>query len=195
MAHGLLDGTDTLHMYRHDVESLFYVILILATHYEIQTPSEAEDGGIRMRQGLGELPYQAWFDQPSYKALGAFKQAFLSNFEPLDLSPTFEGLRSWLVKLRAAFSRGYRTKQHYQSLLQGEEDQAEEPVAFNDETLGGNVDYFALINPVLNPKGKLKELTISYPPNNLRPRPAPLKLTFELVPLDTTPSNTVLPPT
>ena len=30
MAHGLLDGSDPIHLYRHDLESLFYTTLILA---------------------------------------------------------------------------------------------------------------------------------------------------------------------
>ena len=58
MAHDLLDGSDALHLYRHDLESLFYVMLILATHYEIQHPTEEGEGGLRMRQGLEELPYE-----------------------------------------------------------------------------------------------------------------------------------------
>ena len=48
MAHGLLLGWDALHLYRHDLESLFYIILILATHYEIQASEEGKKGGIRM---------------------------------------------------------------------------------------------------------------------------------------------------
>jgi len=68
MAVGLLDGTDALHLYRHDAESRFYIMLILATHYEIK---KGEGGGLRTRQGLQELPYQSWFDQPFYKGLAA----------------------------------------------------------------------------------------------------------------------------
>ena len=56
MADRLLDGTDTLHLYRHDVESLFYIMVILATHYEIQAPKKGEEGGVRMR--LGKLPFE-----------------------------------------------------------------------------------------------------------------------------------------
>ena len=32
MANGLLKRTDRIHMYRHDMEFFFYIILILATH-------------------------------------------------------------------------------------------------------------------------------------------------------------------
>ena len=45
MARGLLDGSDTFNMYRHDVESLFYIILILATRYEIEAPEQGKGGG------------------------------------------------------------------------------------------------------------------------------------------------------
>jgi len=58
MAHGLLKGTDKLHLYRHDVESIFHIMLILATQYEIQAPKEGKGGGVRARQGLKELPYK-----------------------------------------------------------------------------------------------------------------------------------------
>ena len=50
MAFGLLDGTDALHLYRHDVESLFHVMLIMATHHEIQPRRKGEAGGVRMRE-------------------------------------------------------------------------------------------------------------------------------------------------
>ena len=51
MAHGLLSGEDPLHLYRHDVESIFHVMLILVTHYEIQALEGGESGGLRMREG------------------------------------------------------------------------------------------------------------------------------------------------
>ena len=44
MVYKLLGGSDVLHLYRHDLESLFYVMLILATHYEIQPPTKKEGG-------------------------------------------------------------------------------------------------------------------------------------------------------
>ncbi|KAF9647592.1 hypothetical protein BDM02DRAFT_3187837 [Thelephora ganbajun] len=84
-AHGLLDGIDALHIYRHDVESLFYVMLILATHHEIETPGKEGSGGVRTRRGLEELPYQEWFDQSSYKALASFKQTSFSRLGELNL--------------------------------------------------------------------------------------------------------------
>lgn len=47
MAHGLLDGSDDRHLYRHDPESLFYIMLIVATHYEIQLGNCVRDGDVK----------------------------------------------------------------------------------------------------------------------------------------------------
>ena len=50
MAYGLLGEEDPVHLYRHDLESLFYVMLMLAARYEIQAPGEGrETGGLRTR--------------------------------------------------------------------------------------------------------------------------------------------------
>ena len=169
MASGLLDGTDAVHLYRHDVESLFYIMLILATHYEIQAPRKGEDGGIRTREGLKALPYQEWFDQPSYKALAFFKQGFFSNLSHLNLSPTFEDFRGWLGTLRLAFRRGVRAKQTHEEdlmFLQQQQDGGEDVPTFDDETLAGHITYSALLGPVRNPKGKLKGLVIRYDPQS-----------------------------
>jgi len=154
----MLDGTDALHLYRHDVESLFYVMVILATHYEIEVPKKDGGGGVQMRGG--KLPFEGWFDEPSYKNLACFKRGFLWEFEALDLSPTFEDFRGWLVRLRKSFSRGFIAKQQWLE----EEESCDEgtPTPFDDETLGGHVHYSALIGPVRNLKGKLKGLVIRY---------------------------------
>lgn len=172
MAYGLLRGSDALHLYRHDLESLFYIMLILATHYEIQLPTEEEEGGLHMRQGLEELPYEMWFDQPSYRTLASLKYDFLSGSERLDLSPDFEDFRNWLGRLRRSFRKGFRAKQiheeltaHSEPMTQSDESEDEAESEFDDETLGGRVDYSTLISPVRKLKGKLEGLTIRYDPS------------------------------
>ena len=171
MAYGLLKGSDPLHLYRHDLESLFYIMLILATHYEIQLPTEGEQGGLRTRQGLEELPYQMWFDQRSYRALASFKRDFIQELDDLDIPPSFEDFRGWLEEIRLSFRRGIRSQGIY-----AEEEAArrrrrdnglkdEGAPMFDDETLGGHVNYSALINPARELKGKLKGLIIRYDPS------------------------------
>ena len=167
MASGLLDGTDTVHLYRHDVESLLYIMLILATHYEIQAPMEGKGGGVRAREDLRCLPYQGWFDQPGYESLACFKEGFISKFRVLNLSPTFEDFRAWLEDLHLAFGRGLRAKQTHkeQSVvllrrqLAGTSEGKTLPT-FNDETLGGNITYSMLVDSARNLKGKLEGLVV-----------------------------------
>ena len=168
MAFGLLDGSDGLHLYRHDVESFFYVMLIMATQYKIQARRKGDAGGVRMRQG--KLPFDLWFDEPSYVKLAFFKKGFLLDLEYLDLSPTFEDFRGWLVKLRRSFNRGLLcAKQHKSDEDAMESCDEGSPAPFDEETLGGYVNYSALTDPARNLKGKLKGLVIRY-----RSQPPPL---------------------
>jgi hypothetical protein len=198
MAHGLLDGTDPLHLYRHDVESLFYIMLILATHYEIQASKKGEVGGVRMRQG--KLPFERWFDQPSYEDLASFKLTFFSKLGAFEVSPSFKDFRSWLLHLQASFTGGFQAKAQHdfqqgmqRQLLMDTSEKAEdkvEPAAFDDETLGGHVTYSALIRPARHPTGALKGLSIRFDPPSLLPPPSDWcgsRLTPELVPGNTTP--------
>ena len=127
-------------------------------------------GGLRTRKGLRELPYQTWFDQPIYEGLATYKKAFFSEFKHLNLSPTFEDFRGWLLKLRKSFSRGFWAKQQRLEDDDTDDDDGEEPcdedtpAPFDNETVGGHVHYSALIGPVRNLKGKLKDLVIRYDP-------------------------------
>jgi hypothetical protein len=147
-------------------------MLILATHYDIQVPTEKEDGRLRMRQGFKELPYQKWFDQPSYEILASLKQTFFSSLQPLNLSPDFESFRDWLDDLRVSFRFGIRAKETYEDRLitlrhrqSGGGLGVEVTPKFDDETLGGHADYFALIDPVRRLKGELEGLIIRYDPS------------------------------
>ena len=169
MAAGLLKGIDTLHLYRHDVESLFYIMLILATHYEIYIPEEeGQQGGLRMRQGLKTLPFEAWFDQPLYTTLGSVKNDFLAGSAPLDLSPTFEEFRDWIEDLYRSFRRGFLSKRNYEEDLEdfrkGRGGRSGDELApqFDDETLGGRVSYSTLIDPARHLRGKLEGLIVRY---------------------------------
>jgi len=170
MAYGLLRGSDLLHLYRHDLESLFYIMLILATHYEIRPRTEKEEGGLRMRQGLEELPYEMWFGQPTYKALASFKRDFISDLEDLDLSPAFKDLHDWLWDLRLSFRQGIRVREiHEESAAlrryQGCASEGENAPGFDYETLGGHVGYSAFTDPVRKLQGTLQGLIVRYDPS------------------------------
>ena len=163
MAYGLLRGSDTFHLYRHDVESLFYIILILTTRYEIRASKKGEEGGLQKRQGLDTLPYDLWFNQPSYVALASFKQNFLMTSSNLDLSPEFEDFSGWLEDLRRSFRKGVRSEDdHAEALRDWRKRQIGAAPQFDVETMGEHVGYSTLISPTRNLTGKLEGLTIRY---------------------------------
>ena len=170
MAYGLLDGSDPVHLYRHDVESIFYIILILATHYEIQAPKGTEGGGVRIRQG--HLQFQDWFEISNYAGLSAWKSDFFTRLKRFEVSPSFKGLRGWLRKLHRAFQDGFAAANRNQSLQEAQtEDSGDEDALppFDWETLGGHITYSALIQPVRGFTGELEGLAIRYDPTSRIP--------------------------
>ena len=170
MAHELLDGLEGLHLYRHDLESLFYVMLIVATHYEIQPRTEKEEGGLRMRQGLEALPYQKWFGEPTYDTLASHKRDFFSTRRGFNLSPDFRDFYDWLWDFYMSFRQGFRDEETHKDSIAflrrqgGAPEQGAAP-EFDCETLGGHVNYSALIDPVRKLKGGLEGLIIRYDPS------------------------------
>ena len=175
MAHGLLTGSDPVHLYRHDLESIFYVMLIATTHYEVQAFSWEEDGGLLPREG--NQPFWAWFEeQPDYPVLGALKSRFFSGEGVIEISSSFTGFYYWFEKLCYPFCYGFRAKRVYgrrtqerlrnlqeQNQLGGPSDDDELP-PFDDETLGGYLTYSKVIETALQLKGELNGLVVRYPP-------------------------------
>ena len=169
MAYELLEKTDCIHLYRHDLESLLYIMATLVTRYEIGDSGEGSErkGRMQMREGLQELPFQRWFDQLSYEVLGCFKFNFCTTKSRIDLSPTFEDFGGWLRKVHLAFKRGVLAKNNHLFLVSqqadGDGQSGDETIPqFDDETLGGHVHYSAFIEPARNLKGKLAGLTVRY---------------------------------
>ena len=78
MAYRLLEGADPSHLYRHDAESMFYIIAMLATRYEIR----GEGKGIQIRQEPVKLPFGQWFNQPSYHSATRRSQAWPPHTTP-----------------------------------------------------------------------------------------------------------------
>ena len=178
MAFELLQRTSSTHLYRHDLESLFYIMLLMAAHHTI-TPTEGgrnakPKGRVVMREGT--LPYQKWFDARDYDTLGLIKESFFLSKRkwPIELSPTFEAFRPWLKEMRRDFKKGFDSKNRDSTTdeeeLNWRERQAGKParkakstsVPFNDESLNGRVDYSTVVEPTRRLKGELKGLIIRY---------------------------------
>ena len=177
MAFELLQGTSSTHLYRHDLESLFYIMLLVAAPQTI-TPTEGSSNAKPKGQVViqkEESPYQKWFTTQDYDTLGSIKQVFLSSTRGLHLSPAFEGFRLWLVDMRSDFSNGLKSKLLHQpaSTEQGSNwrqrqlgrsasSSVSTSVPFDDVTLDGHVDYSTVIEPTRYLKGELKGLVIRY---------------------------------
>ena len=167
MARELLKGTSATHLYRHDLESLFYIMLLTATRHTI----DPTKGGVVMREGIH--PYQEWFDAQDYDAFGSFKGDSLSVQRPINLSPAFEDFRPWLRDVRSDFSKGFTYKESHMAdepLWRREQDGEPAggviptPVPFDDETLGGRASYSTIIEPTRYLKGELEGLVVRYKP-------------------------------
>ena len=167
MAQELLSGTCDTHLYRHDVESLFYVMLMLCARHTIGSPVKGEEQRVIMRKG--ELPYERWFNEPDYEALADHKIGFFSRTAAIQLSAAFEDFSPWLTDLKYRFSEGFGAMNSYERRKIRAGSSAGGLVAFDDETLGGNIDYSSLIEPARSLKGELEDLIIRYNPEPSQP--------------------------
>jgi len=176
MAQELLKGTSTIRLYRHDVESLFYIMLTMGAHCKIvrTKPKAGKEAELQVVMRGGKLPYRDWFDTQDYHTLGVCKGCFFLDRRAVELSPSFEGFREWLEDLRYSFSEGFIYKVYHPSNMPEPPPWKLKragglpggvkptPTPLDDETLGGNVDYSAIIEPIRYLKGELEGLIIRY---------------------------------
>ena len=165
MAQELLKGTSPLHLYRHDIESLFNIMLLMGARHTIGTPKGEKKPRVIMR-GSRALPYEKWFNERCYLTLGSLKGAFLVDMQAIELSPVFEDFRPWLEDLQSCFSDGFKQKPFvpYKRVLPAWRTPAKSTAAqFDDETLGGHITYATIITPIPYLTGELKGLIIRGP--------------------------------
>ncbi|KAK0479954.1 hypothetical protein EDD18DRAFT_1206454 [Armillaria luteobubalina] len=145
------------HLYRHDLEALYYVMLMICCRHSIIKKVQP-DGTSQ----LEEIPenFSEWFDrQMSWKILATVKTSFfMVNDEPLPVSPCFEGFRLCLNAIRRNFSRGIAARNDAKEEADAATwiplpaninvdrrvlplPQIPLPKPFDEATLGGYVDY------------------------------------------------------
>lgn len=115
MAIDRLDKNPPRHMFRHDLESLFYVIIWLTMRYE---------NGVEIE----DPPLESWAKSDSARLIEE-KQLLLFRGLP-DPLPSFMALRPMMDEIRMMFLNGmvaYNTKENDNS--------------FDHETLGGHVTF------------------------------------------------------
>ena len=168
MAHELLRGASSIHLYRHDLESLFYIMLLTCgcnTLLSVEGKTE-QPQRLVMRQ-MENLPYQGWFHERNYLTLGNTKAMFFSTMETIQLSKCFEDFRPWLKALHYQFSDGFEAKYRYnkeQDRAQSDGTSVSGVNRFDEETLGGHIRYASFIEPVHRLTGGLAGLIIRYNP-------------------------------
>jgi serine/threonine protein kinase len=186
MAQELLRGRSTTHLYRHDLESLFYIMLMTCGRHTFGVvdcgASKEAKRQVVMREG--SLPYQKWVNTQDDGTLGMYKIFFFLDKEPIELSSPFEDFRPWLEVLHHRFAKGFNSKFLYprlqEELSSGDEEEEPAggsaggaPVSFDDETLGGRVNYSVFIKPTRYLTGELEGLIIRYETTSF-PLPTPI---------------------
>lgn len=115
------------HLYRHDLESLFYAIVFLVSRY---------DEG----QEIENPPLQRWFNPGHYTSLS--KVVFFSSTMLPDTTSKFEQLRVLLLNLRKIFCDGYNARLHHAQVeTLASVAQRQLVPEFDESTLGGHVDF------------------------------------------------------
>ncbi len=114
MAHDLLKESDIGHLYRHDLEALFYVSLMLCCRYHIV---ETSSGRQLQEIPLGGVAFTDWYKRTlSWQSLSLQKKDWLTDKKsPIPLSPSFSAFCPWLDKIRRGFSNGLLARSLYES--------------------------------------------------------------------------------
>ncbi|KAF5372462.1 hypothetical protein D9758_005126 [Tetrapyrgos nigripes] len=103
MSHELLKppvGKRTCHLYRHDLEALYYVILIVCSHYEDQKQ------GIRKIDDPKRRIYNSWF-VGSHSSIAGEKRGALAEQRPHSIQQFFTGFTDILTLLKSLLNKGY----------------------------------------------------------------------------------------
>jgi serine/threonine protein kinase len=123
MAIDLLQRDAPIHMYRHDLESMFYVILWITSRFH-----NGEE--------IANPPLQEWADKDD-TALLHKKSRLIFHETPPAPTPQFVSLRRrWVIPMLMMIAEGFSTRRRY---LLEEETPESATLYFDDETLGGLV--------------------------------------------------------
>ncbi|KAF5378684.1 hypothetical protein D9757_010762 [Collybiopsis confluens] len=131
IACNLLDAHwDKGHLYRRDLEALFYIVLIVSCHYS---------GPITR---ASSLPYRDWFDGAD-KAVASLKFHFLQSLSAdLPIQPYFDGFTKWLRRIHGMLDQGYKSRPRASDDAgDGSEEDVDEADSFNWETFNEKVRY------------------------------------------------------
>ncbi|KAJ3768515.1 protein kinase [Lentinula raphanica] len=121
------------HLPRHDLESLFFIILCLVCRY---------DELYGLKPCAEPRPFTKWFvgsDDDVY----AYKDSFLNNKPDLAIQPYFTSFEPWVIDLHDCLLAGYRGRPYLQSKPENRASKFARPrsVDYDWDTLDGIVTY------------------------------------------------------
>ncbi|SJL01219.1 uncharacterized protein ARMOST_04537 [Armillaria ostoyae] len=146
------------HLYRHDLEALFYVMLMICCRHSII--KKPQPHGTSQLEEIS-ANFSKWFERErSWDDLAQLKRSFFVDDQPLAVSPCFGAFRPCLNAIRRKFSKGIVARQDARDEADAVSWKAlpddinvdrrvlnppppQKPVSkpFDDATLGGHVDY------------------------------------------------------
>jgi len=146
MALELLDNheTEPVHLYRHDLESFFYILIWGATHYDFESQTRRSTPNL-MKDWLN--PKTA----PDMKFRLLNGPYFQSAITPLKLKPFDELWQKWVVPLRVVFGRAFHERTYGSS-----------EANFDNITINGQVTFEKFMAAIgetpqgLNPKSVIE---------------------------------------
>ncbi|KAK7440208.1 hypothetical protein VKT23_017150 [Stygiomarasmius scandens] len=133
------------HGYRHDLESLFYVVLIFCCHYDKHASSA------QLQKIQGTRPFDDWFTASTDIVRKSKADFFLGN--NIDVTKHFHSFKVCLTRLKKHVAAGYTAKAAYNYELNDHQVSKQEhqtmgipfeeppPEPFEWITLGDNITY------------------------------------------------------
>ena len=126
MAIDLIHPDPTVHMYRHDLESMFYVLVWITSRFH--------NG-----QEIADPPLQEWADNADLILVDKKRSFFMSM--PPRRTEQFESFGRWIVSMQKMFLDGLHAHASYLLDLSVAGSQILSPVHFADDTLNGLVTF------------------------------------------------------
>ncbi|KAK0475736.1 hypothetical protein IW261DRAFT_454772 [Armillaria novae-zelandiae] len=107
MAHELLGQSDVGHLYRHDIEAFYYVLLMLCCHYKIVCSLEG-----KVMKELSEdkkgLAFEKWYNRTtSWETLADAKFRLLADSEAISPSKSFSAFLRGSISFNICSPKGY----------------------------------------------------------------------------------------
>jgi Fungal protein kinase len=125
MAIDLIHPDPTVHMYRHDLESMFYVLVWITSRFH--------NG-----QEIADPPLQEWADNSGATLLEKKSFFFMMSASPRR-TQQFESFGPWVVSMKNMMQDGFLARERYISAVGLAKSRNSPP--FEHDTLGGFVTF------------------------------------------------------